>query len=185
LAARFAQGAAGELIRSATRAPIMVTIFHVLPVFGLVFGLVFGTYVGVVLLGAPGAIGGAIGGGALGFVGGRLAFPLAVWSVARTLARKTVAELRADLRDPACPTPNCVLLELQYRGKDIRQELPVVLEMLVSEDLNRRSGGWAALVSAFPELSGAISDYSAFDSVEECRRKTNRLRTLTEPDPAA
>jgi hypothetical protein len=67
----------------------------------------------------------------------------------------------------------------------IRPELPVVLDMLVSEDFRRRGQGWVALLSACPEQAASVPDYRVSDTAYECRRKTNRLRAEAEPDAAA
>ncbi|HXG08319.1 MAG TPA: hypothetical protein VNK04_00870 [Gemmataceae bacterium] len=162
----------------------MFTLFDILPLIGAGAGLALGIASGAQLLGTPGAIGGALVGCVFGFIGGRLPFVLVLRVLRRDLAAKTVAELRADLRNPGCLTPNVVLLELLSRGEDLRPELPVVLDMLVSADFGRRGVGWAALASAFPELAASIADYRVSDPVEECRRKTERLRIEAEPGAA-
>ena len=113
---------------------------------------------------------------AVGVVAGRIPELLAMRSLARDLTGKSSSELRAYLRSPSCLTPNCVLLALRGRGENIHCEIPVVLDLLVSENVGRRGQGWAALTSAFPELVGKIPDYRIGDSVEECRQKTEILR---------
>jgi hypothetical protein len=159
----------------------MLTLFDILPLCGACIGLALGATGGAGLLGTPGGVIGAVVGCAVGFVAGRLPFLLRLRRLSRDLAAKSTAELRADLRNPNCPTPNLVLLELRRRGEDIRAELPVVLDLLASEDFGRRGTGWAALTSAFPELAVSLSDYRLDDPVEECRRKTGRLRVEAEP----
>ena len=139
---------------------------------------------GARLLGTPGGVMGGVLGCVVGFVAGRLPFILGLRRLSRDLAANTTAELRADVRSPDCPTPNVVLLELLSRGEDIRSELPAVLHLLTSEDFGRRGAGWAALTSAFPELAASLSDYRLDDTVEACRRKTDRLRAKAEPGAA-
>jgi hypothetical protein len=162
----------------------MLTLFHVLPLLGAFAGLAIGIGEGGRLFGMVGAVGGAIIGCYFGFVAGRLPFALGLWAVRRQLAAKSVVELRADLRDPNCFIANVVLLELHRRGEDIRPELSVVLDMLVSEDFGRRGQGWAALSSAFPDMAVSITDYRINDSVVECRRKTEFLRAAAKTDAA-
>jgi hypothetical protein len=162
----------------------MLTLFDILPLLGAVAGLVLGVAGGASLAGLPGGVAGVLIGCPAGFVAGRLPLLLVLRALSRDLARKTAAELRADLRSHACLTPNVVLLELLRRGEDIRPELPVVLDMLVSEDFGRRGQGWAALLSAFPELAAQVPDYHISDTVPECRRKTDQLRGEAEPDAA-
>jgi hypothetical protein len=156
----------------------MFTLFHVFVLAGAVFGLTTGLSVGAKFFGVAGGIIGALAGGYLGVVIGRIPERLVLRSLIRHLKAKSTAELRAQLHSPNCLTPNVVLLELQSRGEDIRQELPVVLDMLASEDVGRRGHGWAALTSAFPELVDRIRDYRIGDSVDECRRKTEILKQV-------
>jgi len=154
----------------------MFTFFDLLKLVGVVVGIAFGVAGGARVFGVVGGITGALVGGYLGFVLGRIPEDKAMRSVVRQLRRKSVAELRAYLHSPKCPTPNCVLLELHQRGEDILQELPIVLDLLVSEDVGRRGFGWAALASAFPELAGQVRDYRIGDSIDECKRKVETLR---------
>lgn len=162
----------------------MITLFDILPLLGAGVGLIVGVVGGDRLLGMPGVISGALFGGALGFIAGHIPFVVALRMLSRELAAQPVTELRTSLRSADCPAPNVILLELQRRGEDIRSELPVVLEMLVSEDSGRRGAGWAALVSAFPELAALIPDYRIFDPDETCRSKIERLRAQVEPSAA-
>lgn len=91
------------------------------------------------------------------------------------LATGTSEQLRASLKSPDCLAPNCVLLELKSRGEDIQRELPVIHGLLVSEDVPTRGRGWAALTSAFPELTEKVSGYRVTDTTAECRRKAAPL----------
>lgn len=154
----------------------MFTLFHVLVLAGFLFGAMFGARAGSVLFGTVGGVCGAVVGAVVGVVVGRIPWLLVMRSLARDLGGKSTAELRTSLHSPGCLTPNCILLELQRRGEDIRCELPVVLDLLVSDDVGRRGHGWAALTSAFPELAEQVRDYRIGDSVDECRRKTETLR---------
>jgi hypothetical protein len=154
----------------------MITIFHVLWLTAICLGLVLGAVAGAKLLGVFGAIVGGIAGGYLGFVVGRVPWFLALRFVARKFEKNSTAELRAELHSPQCMILNCLLLELRRRGEDIQQELPVVLDCLVSKSEARRGFGWATLTSAYPELAAQIRDYCIKDSMEECRRKTEILR---------
>jgi hypothetical protein len=154
----------------------MLTLFDVLQLLGAWVGLVVGIVSGERFFGTLGAIVVALVGAVLGFVAGTIPFVLVLRMVSRDLAAKTVAELRADLRSPNCLAPNVILLELLRRGEEIHSELPVVLDMLVAEASDRRGAGWAALLSAFPDLAALIPDYRIFDPVETCRGKTECLR---------
>ncbi len=154
----------------------MFTLFHVLVLAGFLFGGMLGVRVGSVLFGTVGGMFGGIVGAVGGIIMGRIPELLVLRSLKRDLSGKSTEELRAHLRSPDCLTPNCVLLELRRRGEDIRCELPVVLDLLASENVGRRGSGWAALTSAFPELVERVPDYRIGDSVDECRRKTEILR---------
>jgi hypothetical protein len=156
----------------------MFTLFHVLVLAGFLFGAMLGVRAGSALFGTVGGVVGGILGAVVGGVIGRIPELLVLRSLARDLTAKSTAELRDHLHSPNCFTPNVVLLELRRRGEDIRQHLPVVLDLLASEDTGRRGHGWAALASAFPELVEKIRDYRIGDSVDECRRKTEILRNV-------
>jgi hypothetical protein len=153
----------------------MFTLFHALLLAGFLFGAFSGARVGSMLFGTVGAVCGAMVGALVGVVAGRIPWLLAMRSLARDLGRKTTTQLRASLHSSGCLTPNAVLLELQRRGEDIRCELPIVLDLLVSDDIVLRSRGWAALTSAFPQLAERVRDYRIGDSLDECRRKTELL----------
>jgi hypothetical protein len=152
------------------------TLFHLFVLLGIGTGLALGIAGGAKLFGFGGGVVGALAGGYAGFIIGRLPELWVMRSLARRLISKPSGELRAYLRQPDCLIPNIVLLELERRGEDISQELGVVLDLLVSEDATRRGHGWAALDSAFPEHARQIPDYRVGDTVEDCRRKTERLR---------
>jgi hypothetical protein len=154
----------------------MFTFFDLLKLVGVIVGISFGVAGGTRVFGVVGGVTGALVGGYLGFVLGRIPENKVMRAVVRQLRRKSVAELRAYLHSPKCPTPNFVLLELRHRGEDTLQELPVVLDLLVSEDEGRRGFGWAALASAFPELAEKLRDYRIGDSIDECKRKVEILR---------
>ena len=154
----------------------MLTIFHVVGLGAGIAGAVFGGMRGAEAWGIAGSVIGVFAGGYVGLLLGGLPQLFALWCVARSLTPKTTPELRAYLRSPECLTPNCVLLELKNRGEDIQPELDFVVDLLASEDVSRRGFGWAALTSAYPELAERIPDYKLNDSVEDCRRKTERLR---------
>ena len=162
--------------------PSLLTIYHILTAAGALSGFALGMAAGFRLSGVPGAVGGSLAGGLLGWCLGRVP-ELLVWrSIARDLTRLSAEELRADLRRADCRFPNCVLLELQSRGEEIRSELPVVLRMLESEDYNCRCRGWAALTSAYPELAALIADYRVTDGLRE--QHWEALRTVVHPGPA-
>lgn len=124
-----------------------------------------------------GGVGGALVGALLGVVLGRLAARLltvvAFRPVIAELRSKPSEELKAALRDEACLTPNLVLLELKSRDQVSDDDLEVVVEMLRSE--KRRTFGWAALTSAYPELAATIPGYSPVASRESCAVSIERL----------
>ena len=88
---------------------------------------------------------------------------------------KSNEQLRQMLRDPECKIPQLVLLELGVRRQNMEQELPVVLEMLVSPVMERRRRGWLTLSSVFPERAKVISDFRIDDSVEMCKEKIQKI----------
>lgn len=157
-----------------------MTIFDIACLAALIFGLIHGADFGS-RFGSVGSIVGAIFGGTVGLILGRVPFFLALKLGQRNLSNKTVEDLRSMLLDSEEFAPNIVLLELGSRGEDLEQDLPVVLDMLVAPSKERRRRGWHALASAFPERAELISEYRIDDTLEECRRKTLKLRSA-EPD---
>jgi len=87
----------------------------------------------------------------------------------------TNEQLFDELHDPACLPPNILLLELRRRGCDISSELPFICSLLASEEMPRRTAGWAALTSAFPELVGRISGYSPTATAADCQTRCEPL----------
>lgn len=153
----------------------MFTIFHLFKIVGSLAGALAFMPGGWQRFGWAGALLGIAIGGAVGYILGSIPDLLSLRAMVREMGAKTVPELRALLRSSGCLTPNCVLLELHSRGEDIAQELPLVVELLSSDDFNSRGRGWAALTSAFPELVRKIPDYRISESGEECARKARAL----------
>ncbi len=158
----------------------MLTVFHLLQLVSACVGIAFCVAIGIDWFGVIGGVVGAIAGGFLGSGVGHLPVFLILRSLARDLGRKSSGELRESLHQLNCKIPNLLLLELKRRGEDINSELPIVLDLLESEETGPRSRGWTALASAFPELAQQIRDYRIGGSVEECRGKTEILRVLAE-----
>jgi hypothetical protein len=118
-----------------------------------------GARIGGGAYGTTGGIIGALLGGALGLAVGLGLVAASAEYLLRRLRKKSVAELRAELRDPAHRTPNLVLSQLKQRGEVSPDDLDVVIEMLADESKERRTRGWLALHAVFPELLKAIPDY--------------------------
>jgi hypothetical protein len=154
---------------------VFTLLGHVFPLLGLILGLGTGLIVGS-RAGVPGALLGAVGGGVLGLVCGRLPAAMVLAFFHLYLRRRSSEELRASLRTGECRAVNLLLLELALRGEDIRQELDFVLEMLVSTSYDERCRGWAAMLTAFPELAEKVSDYSPIDTPSDRRAKVERVR---------
>ncbi|MET0556853.1 MAG: hypothetical protein ABW221_27680 [Vicinamibacteria bacterium] len=121
-------------------------------------------------LGGPGTTGsivGALVGGALGLAVGFGLVAASAEYLLRRLRKKSVAELRAELRDPAHRTPNLVLSQLKQRGEVSPDDLEVVIAMLEEGDAVRRQRGWLALHGAFHELLNGTPSYRPLASAEE------------------
>jgi hypothetical protein len=141
-------------------------------------GLGLGAEYGAKLFGIIGGIAGALACGYLGLRLGCAPTALVLTMISVELGRMSVEELRASLRRKPRYIPNFVLLELQGRGEDIEQHLPVVLNLLRSEDVTDRSRGLAALRTAFPALADRIPDYRIGGPIESCRADVDKLTTL-------
>jgi hypothetical protein len=155
----------------------VITIFHVFEGLGLVAGASLGYAAGSRAGVTPGIIA-AIVGGVVGLRVGGIPWRMSLRSAIREFRLKSADELRAMLHAEPCPTPNLVLLELQFRGQDIECELPLLARMLGSESLETRSRAWHALASAFPERARLLMDYSVTDHPEVCRLKAERLGVI-------
>lgn len=161
---------------------IMITIFDIVQILSPLLGLLLGGALGS-KLGPVGAIVGALLCGGLGLYLGRLPTLFMIRGMRRKLARFGPAELRAQLRDPRCWTPNILLLELRARGEDISPELPLVLSLMESEHQHRRTFGFAALLSAFPEVAKSLRGYSPTQPVEKCKRKIMEFKQRADASP--
>jgi hypothetical protein len=126
--------------------------------------------------GSPGSLIGALVGGALGLGVGLALVAASGEYLLRRLRKKSVAELRAELRDPAHRTPNLVLSQLKQRGEASPDDLDVVIAMLADESEVRRKRGWLALHGVFPELLKASPDYRTTCGPEQCAAAVGALR---------
>ena len=123
---------------------------------------------------AGGWIGGALGLIA-GWLLGRLPGAFALWWVGRTLGQKNIAQLRAELRSDVLLAPNVILQALARQGHDLREELPLVLDLMQSDSQHRRSMGWVALLSVYPEVARQLPDYRVNAPVQVCRDQVSQL----------
>lgn len=158
----------------------MITSFHVLFLFGLIAGLFYGGSFGWHRFGVvgliPGGLIGLLAGGFIGWVPGYLAILIpALW-----LRHVPSLELRKRLHEDNS-LPNFILVELKRRGEDVLVELPFVWKMLTSENALKRTEGWAAFISAYPELLEKVPRYNPTDSTEVCRTNSMSLEELISP----
>ena len=158
------------------------TFFDLLALLGALSGLLLGGLWGVQRYGVLGGIGGACAGMAAGSGLRWLPWALVFGVMVLRLRCQSSAHLRASLREETCPF-DLVLLELSQRGEDIRQDLGAILEWLASENGNARVNAWLGFMSAFPKVAAEIPDYSPFEPVAVCRRKTETLRGKWQSPP--
>jgi hypothetical protein len=159
----------------------MVTLLDVFAILLSLTGFLFGGLWGA-RFGAAGAIGGTLAGGALGLFLGRLPTRMVISRARRELAPLSSVELRARLRQADCWTPNVLLLELRSRGEDIRFALPLVLGLMEAECPCHRVKGFAALLSAFPEVAKFAKGYNPNHSLERCKQKVAELKDRRGPE---
>ena len=123
----------------------------------------------------------------LGWLLGQIPLTVGLQLIAFRLDRLTIDELVGELHHVDCPTPNLHLLELRRRGYDILRELSFVHTLLTSTDMNRRSKGWAAVRSAFPDCVETIAGYdpcaTALDCQEKCKALPISIKPSGEPEP--
>ena len=158
----------------------MFTCFHLVRlVAALGIAAVLGGY-GWDNFGLLGCVAGIPTGLILGGMIGQLPLLVGLKILAYRFGRMSDDELVSELRDPKCLTPNVHLLELNRRGYDIRQELPCVHSLLASPNVDRRTTGWAALISAFPDLVATVPGYCPTASTGECQQRCMPLLNVTE-----
>jgi len=126
--------------------------------------------------GPTGGIVGALLGGAFGLAAGLGLVAASAEYLLRRLRKKSVAELRVELRDPAHRTPNLVLSELKRRGEVSPYDLDAVVAMLEDESRPRRTRGFLALRATFPQLLEAAPDYQPTAGAAERAAAVARLR---------
>lgn len=153
----------------------MVTVFHLLMLLAVVGGAALGATAGWHLFGVLGAILGALAGAMAGALIGQVPLVAGMLLVGRRYEKMTTDALREHLHNAECAAPNLVLLELRRRGENIEDQLPLLQQMLGSEDVQQRTRGWAALRSAFPERAAQMAGYSPFGTIDECRKHAEPL----------
>jgi hypothetical protein len=130
-------------------------------------------------LGGPGTTGSVVGalvGASLGIAVGLALVAASAEYLLRRLRKKSVAELRAELRDPAHRTPNLVLAELTRRSEASPDDIDVVIAMLADESAVRCKRGWLALHGVFPDLLKVAPDYRPTAGAEERAAAVAALR---------
>jgi hypothetical protein len=155
----------------------LFTLFgHLLPLLGLIAGAAVGLTTGYSRGGSSGAVLGFAGGAILGFICGSLPGVVLRAILSIQLRRKTSAELRTSLRNGECRLVNLATSELRRRGEIVHDDIAFVLDMLVSIHHDDRCQGWAAMLTALPELAAEIAGYSPINPLEDSRAKVDRLR---------
>jgi hypothetical protein len=158
----------------------MFTLFDLIRLLAIVGGA---AVLGIIGWDKLGIVGCAIGipvGLILGGMIGQLPLMIGLKWMSRRFDRMTDDELLAELHDTNCFTPNVHLLELSRRGYDIQRELPYVHSLLASTEMHRRTAGWAALTSAFPDLADKIAGYNPTAQTDDCQMKCKPLLDATE-----
>jgi hypothetical protein len=155
----------------------LFTLFgQLLPLAGLVGGAAIGLTTGFSRGSFFGAILGAVVCAILGFLCGSLPGAVIRAILSFQLRRKTSEELRTSLRNGECRLVNLATSELRRRGEIAQADIDFVVDMLVSIHHDDRCRGWAAMLTAFPELAAEIADYSPINPLEDSRAKVDRLR---------
>jgi hypothetical protein len=140
------------------------TLFgHLLPLLGFLVGSLGGASAGFKAGGVVSAVVGAAAGGIFGLVCGFLPAAMMRTIVSVQLRRKS----SDDLHSGECPLVNLATLELRSRGEDGEQHLDFVLDLLVSTHHSDRCRGWAAMLTAYPELTIEIGDYIPVNQMSE------------------
>lgn len=114
---------------------------------------------------------GAIAGAAVGLLAGRLPFVIALFLAGRHFRAQSSGRLRARIRGDEYYISHLLLGELLRRGEDVSGELEPVLELLRSDDADRRRFGWACLQLAFPAEASKVGAFDPQEPVERCRER--------------
>jgi hypothetical protein len=155
----------------------LFTLFgHLLPLLGLFSGAAVGLTMGFSRGGFSGALFGFVAGAVLGLLCGNLPGTVLRAILSFQLRRKTSGDLRTSVRNGECRLVNLATSELRRRGEIVQDDIDFVLDMLVSIHHDDRCRGWAALITAFPELATEIEEYSPVAPLEDSRAKVDRLR---------
>jgi hypothetical protein len=153
----------------------MFTVFDLIRLLAMLLGAVVLGVFGWHKLGVIGTLLGVPVGLVVGGMLGQLPLIVLLKSMSRRFEKMTNDELLAELHDPTCFTPNVHLLELNRRGYEIRRELPYIHSLRTSTESHRRTAGWAALTSVFPELVDLIDGYNPTASTVECQTRCKAL----------
>lgn len=158
----------------------MFTVFDLIRLLAILVGsLLLGT-IGWNKFGVIGCILGVPFGFVIGAIVGQLPLIVVQKCISRRFDRMTNDQLIGELHSPTCLIPNILLLELNRRGYNIQTEIPFVQRLLVSEEMHRRTAGWAASTSAFPELVGRIPNDNPTATAADCQLASSGLLDATE-----
>lgn len=160
-----------------------VTVFDFFEALGLMFGLAAGVGVAHTSnFGWPTRIGAVILGALGGWSGGWLPGFLGEWFRRRRLGALPTEALKARLHDRCLDIwlpYNLVVLELEKRGVDVRNALPLVARLLSADDSQQRYHGWQMLRAFFPDLARKIPDYDPSLGKASCQAKAESVSSLT------
>lgn len=134
-------------------------------------GVALAACLGWQYFGIVGLMVGGVAGLLLGAVIGVLPLVVALSWQGKRLRVLSSDELRRRLRESDCLAPNLLLLELLSRGESIDDEQTIVIDLLASDDSSRRTRGWAAAQSVYPELAEQLAGYSPNGSTAACREQ--------------
>lgn len=152
------------------------TIFDVFKCVTVVAGILIGSKYGYIKFGVIGAFVGSIIGSGAGFIVGRLPYLYVAHLTQRNLENETSQRLRERLRSGnEFYIAHLLLAHLMKRGEGIGDELPFIINLLKSDDSDRRRFGWSALKLAFPETASMIAEYQPTDTTDKCQTIVSRL----------
>ena len=152
----------------------MFTAFDVFQLFFPLVGLVWGLSLGQKHFGWIGALVGAVLGLVLGTVAGRLPLLIALkWA---NFGGKSVAQLRQHFQNDEYYIFHLALTELLERGEDISAEKVAVLDLLATDDSDRRKFGWTCLQIAFPGLAEQIAGFDPEEPTNAHIEQIQRFR---------
>lgn len=156
----------------------MFTVFDLFQLLFPFFGFVTGAVLGARHFGWFGGVAGAIVGFAIGIFAGRLPFLIA-WKVTN-FEGKSTKKLWQFIHEDQYFIFHIVFPLLMARGEDVTSEKSRILDLMLSDNGDRRRFGWASLQIVFPLIAKQFAEFDPENPSQEHLEELNVLRKEAE-----